>query len=386
MDNLTHSLVGLALGEAASVITKASPKKRALLLTAGVVANNFPDLDGLYTGIAPTPLGYLLHHRGHTHTLGGALIEWFLILGILWLLPSFRNELKEKRTTTAVGLLVALGLFTHVWMDSWNSYGVHALWPLSSKWYFGDAIFIIEPLIWACLAWPLIWIFKNNIFRFVLGFIVCAVPVWAWHSGYLTTYSIGFLALMSGIFILILQKMSEPAKKLRLALVSTAVVLLVQFSLSARVKNLAHQDFKPESPRHRILEVIANPSPANPFCWQLIQLEVNEDQGIYRGQSKIASVFPSIVSAEKCPTIRVQPVTFDINLQEFQSARARDCYLDAWLHYARAPILMGNQAFDLRFGDQPSENFTELKEAGSERLCPPYLARWTKPRRDLFGD
>lgn len=171
-----------------------------------------------------------------------------------------------------------------------------------------------------------------------------------------------------------------------LGAISVVVILTMQFSLSNYVKSVAHQEFQPESAGHRILEVIANPIPANPFCWQLIQLEVNEDTGIYRGQSKMASAWPQVIQAASCPTIRVQEVSFDTNLKQFRDLNQTDCFFNAWLSYARAPILMGNQAFDLRFGDNPAENFTELKDVGGERACPPYLARWGKPRQDLLGE
>ncbi|WP_229507669.1 metal-dependent hydrolase [Massilia sp. Dwa41.01b] len=75
MDNLTHSLVGLALGELAHRVlpTEADPARastrRRLLLSCGALASNFPDLDLVLTPLLPDPFGYLLHHRGHTHTL-----------------------------------------------------------------------------------------------------------------------------------------------------------------------------------------------------------------------------------------------------------------------------------------------------------------------------
>src|SRR5258708_37303503 len=36
---------------------------------ASVFANNAPDLDFVYARITDPPLGYLLHHRAHSHTV-----------------------------------------------------------------------------------------------------------------------------------------------------------------------------------------------------------------------------------------------------------------------------------------------------------------------------
>ena len=95
MDNLTHSLVGLALGELTHRLlpSAADPARgevdasvrRRLLLTGAALASSFPDLDLVLTGLAPAPLGYLLHHRGHTHTLLYALPQALLLLAMLWL-------------------------------------------------------------------------------------------------------------------------------------------------------------------------------------------------------------------------------------------------------------------------------------------------------------
>lgn len=75
MDNLSHSIIGLAVGElvqrslALEHDPAAQQQRRRLLLVAGFLASNFPDLDLFLTPLLQRPLGYLLHHRGHTHTL-----------------------------------------------------------------------------------------------------------------------------------------------------------------------------------------------------------------------------------------------------------------------------------------------------------------------------
>ena len=92
MDNLTHCLIGLALGE---LVDRALPAhldpqrgrtRRRVLLATGALASNFPDLDLVLTPLLAPPLGYLLHHRGHTHTLLFALPQIALLLGLMWLL------------------------------------------------------------------------------------------------------------------------------------------------------------------------------------------------------------------------------------------------------------------------------------------------------------
>ena len=104
MDNLTHSLVGLALGELVERALPAEPdpmrgrtRRRALLAT-GLIASNFPDLDLVLTPLLAPPLGYLMHHRGHTHTLLWGLPQVALLLGLMWLFwPRVRRLMRESR-------------------------------------------------------------------------------------------------------------------------------------------------------------------------------------------------------------------------------------------------------------------------------------------------
>jgi inner membrane protein len=73
VDNVTHAFVGAAMAECA-VSHGAAPRARVAMLCAGAVAANAPDVDLIYTNIIEEPLGYLLHHRGHSHTLPGLAV------------------------------------------------------------------------------------------------------------------------------------------------------------------------------------------------------------------------------------------------------------------------------------------------------------------------
>src|SRR5688572_31879111 len=106
-----------------------TPRQKGALLTTAVLANNAPDLDFLYAGITGGKLGYLLHHRGHTHTLALALPQALLCYALV----AGRLRLRHRRLTKAEQLLLlavaALGPLLHVFMDYCNNYGVHPFWP-----------------------------------------------------------------------------------------------------------------------------------------------------------------------------------------------------------------------------------------------------------------
>ena len=75
MDNITHSVIGLGVGELLHRSLPPEPHppaqrtRRALFLFTAWFASNAPDLDLVLTKLLPRPFGYMLHHRGHTHTL-----------------------------------------------------------------------------------------------------------------------------------------------------------------------------------------------------------------------------------------------------------------------------------------------------------------------------
>jgi inner membrane protein len=108
VDNLTHTLTGVALAQ--SGLSRASRGASIAL----VLASNIPDVDMLF-GLQGTA-SYLQHHRDLSHSVVGApLLALGLALG-------FRLALRGSRF---VGLFVAAlaGVAGHVLMDLWTSYG-----------------------------------------------------------------------------------------------------------------------------------------------------------------------------------------------------------------------------------------------------------------------
>ena len=154
MDKITQSLVGVALSETA-VRESATPAQRRLFLAAGIVSSNLPDLDLLYVGLTPPPLGYLLHHRGHTHTLVGLVVQGLLGWMLCRLAPAVRRLAAGDRARLFA--LIVVGLLGHLLLDTTNSYGVHPFYPFDRRWYYGDAVFIFEPWLWLLVGLAAAW-------------------------------------------------------------------------------------------------------------------------------------------------------------------------------------------------------------------------------------
>jgi inner membrane protein len=145
MDNICHTLVGAAFGEAG--LKRQTRFGNATLM----IAANLPDLDVL---VFATDLPSVAVRRGWTHgTLGQALLPVALtaaMLGAARILRA-RGDAPPLRVRGLL-LLSYIGVLSHVALDLLNSYGVRLLMPFSNRWFYGDAVFIIDPWLWLTLG------------------------------------------------------------------------------------------------------------------------------------------------------------------------------------------------------------------------------------------
>ena len=141
MDNLTHTLAGLALSRAG--LARGGPGTTLAL----VIASNLPDAD-VVTWLQGTA-SYLEHHRGLSHSVLGVPLLAVILAVVL------RLAVRGARFGPLL-LCSLLGAAGHVFMDLWTSYGTRVLAPFDSTWYAWDLVFIIDPFLWALLAGSLL--------------------------------------------------------------------------------------------------------------------------------------------------------------------------------------------------------------------------------------
>ncbi len=145
MDNICHTLVGAALGETGL-------KRRTRLGNATLmIAANLPDLDVL---VYATSTPAVVFRRGWTH---GVLAQVTLPLLLTLVMVAWARWRPAPRDEPPVSLgwLVAfsyLGVYSHVFLDFLNNYGVRLLMPLERRWFYGDTLFIIDPWLWGLLG------------------------------------------------------------------------------------------------------------------------------------------------------------------------------------------------------------------------------------------
>ena len=146
MDNLCHTLVGAAFGEAGL-------KRRTRYGSATLmIASNLPDVDVL---VFFTDVSAVSFRRGWTHGLPAQLLLPVAFTALVWLFDRFRARRGSSAAPLRIGvvlLLAYVGVYSHVLLDLLNTYGVRLLAPLDWRWFYGDAVFIIDPWLWLVLG------------------------------------------------------------------------------------------------------------------------------------------------------------------------------------------------------------------------------------------
>jgi inner membrane protein len=147
VDNLTHSLVGLAAAKAG--LGRVSPYATLVC----VAAANLPDAD--IVALAGGPSYYLANHRGITHSIVGtlALAVVFPVLFVaaerLWMRVRGRESRAHLKGLMVCSLLLSA---SHPLLDWTNSYGVRPFLPWDGRWVYGDILFVVDPWIWLALG------------------------------------------------------------------------------------------------------------------------------------------------------------------------------------------------------------------------------------------
>ena len=396
MDNLTHSLVGAALAQA-TLRDGATMPQRRLFLAAGVLAANLPDIDLMYVGITTPPLGYLLHHRGHTHTIVGLITQGLLMALVCRLVPPVRRLVAGDRAR--VGGLIAAGLLSHILLDAGNSYGVHPFHPVDARWYYGDAVFILEPWLWVFLGVPVAWNAAGRLTRLSLLAVVALLPVTLARVGVILGATVAVLVLTGIVLAWCARPLSSRARA-AVALALSTVFVTGLFGLSAVARERTRALVEPRV-RGEIVDVVLSPNPADPLCWMAIAVEKHEAAGEYVFHRGTLSLAPDWRPPTDCASHRftrgsaeraggARPAWDDPirePLDRLRSLSERDCRVRAWLQFGRAPAFRDGQIVDLRFDDGTGRNFTamKLRPDAQPAGCPPFLTSWAMPRADLLS-
>ena len=410
MDNLTHSLIGAVVAEAAvrsvPVLKSALPAntRRTLYFSLLVIGSNFPDLDLLYTGFGGARLDYLLHHRGHTHTLIGAVLAAAVLFGCAlgWL--RWRRQATTAEDRQRLGVLALLAPLLHIAMDATNSYGVHPFWPFDNRWFYGDSVFIIEPLFWVAAA-PLLFLLQSRLARGVMVAVLLVAVALVFGSGLVPLALAAALVLLL-VLLLLVGWRAAPAMAAACSLAATVTVV----GMFVVAGNMAASEIRQQTaalfPRAALLDSVLTPSPVNPFCWDIIAVQLEQDA--YTLRQGTLSLAPAWLPAARCPKPNANAQTtaaltavnvassnslawkgeLTMAQSDLQALVAGNCEAAALAIFARALWVMRDDEQwligDLRFDREPGTGMAELLLDNSP-VCPANIPPWTPPRSDALG-
>ncbi len=421
MDNVTHGIVGVALavplvrpflGRAAKSNRSADKKLILALFLTAILGNNAPDLDFVLPrlfGDGGSRLSYLVHHRGFTHTLAAApLLGALTALFSAWIA---KVPLRKNPWLVVVGVLSCC---LHVFADSWNNYGVHPFWPFVNSWFYGDFIFILEPLLWLSFL-PFCYFYTSRVWvrRLCAGLGVFVLAL-AWLTGYVWWVLAAAITLFAALQIAIQRKRSSYAW----ALISLLAVLTVFFVGSRVAKSRAGaflENAKALQGSPVSVQVITSPEPANPLCWQamgVVQRPLAKPASSrYQVWLGVLSLWPALVPPEKCflgfRSLRTSPLEavsesahglrflgkFTADPAQLWVLKNQSCVAEQFLRFSRAPFWMpwktadggnGWLVGDMRYDREPGLGFAEFifsHGVGSPTPCLRVPAPWAPPFR-----
>ncbi|HEY3255209.1 MAG TPA: metal-dependent hydrolase [Polyangiaceae bacterium] len=411
MDNLTHALVGLLCAEAVVRVVERrrtlDPWCRTAIYAVAIVGNNLPDLDFSYASISGKTFGYLLQHRGYTHTLPAVLAFAFAMLALLWGASGWRQRRLAAADWWLLGAVALISPLLHLVMDFANNYGVHPFWPVYSGWFYGDSLFIVEPSLWLVLIAPLSFSYRSSWLRYGLWLVLSVALAALWYRPFVPRAHAVALSLLTLSLLLVARKLGPAA---RVLLASSGFLLLVaSFVLgSRRAKGIVREQAALAFPTAQSLDLVATPMPANPFCWSV--LLVQQEGAAYVVRLGRAATWPTWLDVSSCPYDKAArpsaPLSrlagpanaqlswqseYRVSLRELSALLRGRCEARAFARFARVPYATEPTASgarvlgDLRYDRNPGLDFSDLALSDHERDCPKFVPSWLPPRSDVLG-
>ena len=424
MADATVSYVQRRVGRALPAISEAPSlaRFRRAAVVLGIAAAEFPDADLVYSGpmVAMGKLGYLLHHRGHTHTVVWALVS----AAVLWWITRWwwqrGLEGRERADGSAavvsrVGarallLLAVMGTLSHLVLDFTNSYGVHPFWPFDNRWFYGDAIFIVEPWLMVVAIPPLVWGPRALTGRVLLLLALAAIVALCWFAGEVSppvALGVTTMALLG----MMLQRAVPSGVRPWTGITAWVAVTTMFFLSSAQARAMVRELVTDGSLR----DVVLTPAVADPRCFSAIVVTSTSTE--YRVTTATVAPWSTGLSAAGCLAARSGSVrnslgslpgasrstpfpaspavawgeTWAVSRADVVALAATRCEFAAAMRFMRTPVWSidnGGTAVvtDARFGIGGG-GFASLSVAPGHgcTLTAKWIPPWLPPRADVLG-
>jgi inner membrane protein len=268
----------------------------------------------------------------------------FVVAGAVLVCDSVARRLGERRRIAtgppprAAPLLLAaaIGVLSHPALDWLNTYGIRLLSPISDRWFYGDALFIVDPWLWLMLGGGVVLSFgpgRSALVAWVLVAALASAPVlllpfvpplakavWLIGLAILGTLRVRVRALPDG---------RAAAAALVAAAGYIGAMVTASMAAEARVRRAL------EAGGHHVEAIMFQPHPANPFAGSFVVHQA----GVYRlGEFGWLSE-PRVRVAVRAIELRLDGAAFD-------SAAALPTVRD-FLTWARFPNVAVRDSADM---------------------------------------
>lgn len=286
MDNLTHSLVGLAAAKAG--LERLSPAATTLC----IVTANAPDAD-IVVLVFGDRWSLLQHHRGITHALIGTAVLTFLIPLLFYGIDAGVAKLRGRRPTVNLkGLLIASAIVsvTHPLLDWTNNYGIRFFLPWRSNWSYGDLVFIVDPIIWLVFGTALFLVtsrsWKQKILWLMIATVTTLLVLWSPRRSDLPNPTlISAIWLGAMVTAVVLSFRGVGIRWGRRVAIAPLIFLVLYWSGLAFAHRMALKQATSEASTiakqndETVIKLAAMPTLANPSRWDCV---FETDRAVYR--------------------------------------------------------------------------------------------------------
>ncbi len=267
MDPIAHTLIGASLAE--------TPLGRRTAMAAPtlIFGANAPDLDAATIFLGNNlSLGF---RRGWTHGVLAMAVLPIALTGLILLLDRIVARARGVEARARAGPILALaylGVLTHPALDWLNTYGVRFLMPFDGTWFYGDALFIIDPWVWL-LAGTAVVLAHTRSRASIAGWLALGVAVTSLVTGFPGTPTASRLLWVAGIGAIVglrlwggwQRQLPRVATRCVVGIGLYAVTMVGLSSLAERQVRAwlaEHDDFP--------VAILTSPAPANPFRYDVL--------------------------------------------------------------------------------------------------------------------
>ena len=272
MDPVAHTLVGASLAE-----TRLG-RVSALSTPTLILAANAPDIDAVTMFVdRDLSLGF---RRGWTHGVLALAVLPIVLTGLVLLVDRGIARRRGHPPRARPGPLLALSylaILTHPALDWLNTYGIRLLMPFDGRWFYGDALFIIDPWVWL-LAGAGVVLAHSRSGASIAGWLVLAIVSTTLIIGLPGVPPFARLAWLAGLAVIAGIRIrgvppGQPQRVATFALACAGVYMLAmvggsRIAVRQATAWLADRDSTP-------VDVMASPRPANPFVRDIVVIDAS---------------------------------------------------------------------------------------------------------------